>query len=149
MKNYISGFWNNFTTEIDVIKTYLKNKEPFAETLRNNDNGGNLLFRPVGLLPFVKASCEIKEITKKPFQSILSIFNKMDFNLSSVPWEKVMWEPTAKRMIMNSSTLTQMLLIYKFDKKLCGTSKLEKLQKEYAVKLDFDGKPSQVLRSIK
>lgn len=149
VKNYLFNFWDKFSSTLDVIKKYLRNKEPFAKDLRNNENGGNLLFRPVGLLPFVKATCEIKGDTKRDFDNILYVFNKMDFNLSSIPWQKVMWEPTTKRMIMNSSSLTQLLLTYKFDKKNYSKTKLEKLKKEYAVKIDFDGKPSEVLKSIK
>ncbi|RZK60445.1 MAG: DGQHR domain-containing protein [Pedobacter sp.] len=148
VKEYIFSFWNTFAKEFEVIKKYLKNNEPYAKELRNNQNGGNLLFRPVGLLPLIKATCEIKGERKKPFSSILSSFDKMDLNLSSIPWEKVVWEPTTKRMIMNSATLTQMLLVYKFDKKQYSKTRLEKLKKEYAVKIDFNGKPSEVLKGI-
>lgn len=149
VKEYLFGFWDTFCGELNVIKKYQKNAGPYAKGLRNNEDGGNLLFRPVGLLPFVKAVCEIKGSTQKSFKFILGSFNKIDFSLSVVPWEKVIWEPTAKRMIMNSSTLTQMLMVYKFDRKLFTKTKLNKLRKEYAVKIDFEGKPSDVLKIIK
>lgn len=149
VKEFIFNFWDIFGKELDVIKKYLKNHEPFAKGLRNNEDGGNLLFRPVGLLPFIKAVCEIKTIDNKDYKSILSTFNKIDFNLSSIPWKKVMWEPSTKRMIMSSSVLTQMLLVYKYDSDFYTGIKLAKLKKEYAAKIDFDGKLSEVLKSIK
>lgn len=148
VKKYIFYFWDTFCKELDVIKGYLKKLEPFAKDLRNNENGGNLLFRPVGLLPFVKATCEIKALSGAKFRLILSKFNEIDLQLSSTPWEKVLWEPATKTMIMNTATLTQMLLVYKFDSKLLTPTKLLKLKKDYAVKIDFDGKPSEVLKNI-
>jgi len=149
VKKYIFYFWDTFCKELDVIKAYLKKPEPFAKDLRNNENGGNLLFRPVGLLPFVKAICEIKVLSKTKFRLILSKFNEIDFQLSSAPWEKVMWEPATKTMIMNTATLTQMLLVYKFNSELLTPARLLKLKKDYAVKIDYDGKLSEVLKMIK
>lgn len=149
VRKFLFDFWNNFSSEVDVVKKYLKNNEPYAKDLRNNNNGGNLLFRPVGLLPFIKAVCEIKMQTNKDYKAILSTFNKIDFNLSSIPWDKVMWDSATNRMIMNASTLTQMLMVYKFDNKLYTGTKLDKLKKEYAAKIDFEGKVSEVLQQIK
>ena len=61
----------------------------------------------------------------------------MDFDLLSRPWGKSNVEPIAKRMIVRSNTLAQMSLVYKFDKRLFSGPKLEKLQKEYALMVDF------------
>ncbi|MCL7987094.1 DGQHR domain-containing protein [Sphingobacterium sp. lm-10] len=149
VKKHIFDFWNTFCNELYVIQKYLKNSEPYAKHLRNNENGGHLLFRPVGLLPFIKAISEIQILKNTNYTSILSTFNKIDLNLSSIPWQKVVWDSATKRMIMNSSTLTQMLMVYKFDSKLISGAKLGKLEKEYASKIDYDGKVSEVLKRIK
>lgn len=148
VKKYIFYFWDNFCNEFDVIKKYLKSAEPYAKNLRNNEDGGNLLFRPVGLLPFVKAFCDIRNQSNTDVKTILAAFNKIDFSLSSIPWQKVLWDPTTKRMIMNSSTLTQMLMVYKYDPKLISKGSLSKLQKDYSAKIDYNGKASEVLKNI-
>jgi DNA sulfur modification protein DndB len=148
VKKYLFDFWDTFCNEFDVIKKYLKSVEPYVKNLRNNEDGGNLLFRPVGLLPFVKAVCEIQILKNTEYKNILNAFNKIDFSLSSIPWQKVLWDPATKRMIMNSSTLTQMLMLYKYNPKLISKGRLSKLQKDYSAKIDYNGKASEVLKNI-
>src|SRR5690606_17289902 len=48
---YVVDFWNSFVENIDTIGAYMniEVEEPTA-IFRNRENGGNLLFRPVGLL---------------------------------------------------------------------------------------------------
>lgn len=46
-------FWDSLVSEIDDIKSYISN--PANTTNFRNRNGGNLLFRPAALIPFVKS----------------------------------------------------------------------------------------------
>ena len=58
------GFWNAFFEKTTIIESYVNSseKEP-AKPYRNSEVGGNLLFRPVGLYPFVQACIEIHQRT--------------------------------------------------------------------------------------
>src|SRR5699024_2080740 len=73
---YVVDFWNSFVDNIDMIGTYIniEGEDP-AAIFRNRENGGNLLFRPVGLLPFVQAVTEIHKRNQHDFKEIFAQFN--------------------------------------------------------------------------
>lgn len=52
MLSYVESFWTSFIDNITVIKGYLSEDEKPALRYRN-DKGGNLLFRPIGILPLL------------------------------------------------------------------------------------------------
>jgi len=148
IKNFLFSFWDDFSIQISSIAEYIKKTKNFATAFRNNENGGNLFFRPVGLLPFVKAVADIHVLEDKAFKQILKKFDKIDWNISSEPWVRVLWEPTNKRMIMNSNTLTHLLCLYLYSPNALNKKQKVKLSKDYAVKIGFTGTPSKVLQLI-
>jgi hypothetical protein len=98
----------------------------------------------------VKASLTIRERTEDTFEEITNNFNQVNFNLNSKPWHFVAWNPTEKRMIMGSDTITQLLLIYLYDEDLLTRLEWEKLRKGYASKIAYQGDNlEEVLNGIK
>lgn len=132
-------YWDSFKNNIDVIKEFLATEERPAELRRNNENGGNLLFRPIGFLPFVKASLIVCERTTDSFDQIFSRFNLLDLNLDEKPWRFVAWNPTENKMIMGSDTIIQLLLVYLYEKAILKPNELEKLKLGYASKTTREG----------
>src|SRR5690606_30400276 len=55
-KAFCLRFWDAFKENLSFINEYLRLTTNASAPFRNSENGGNLLFRPIGLLPFVKAS---------------------------------------------------------------------------------------------
>ena len=131
-------FWSDFSESLTEIKGYLKRRIYKAEELRNSDNGGNLLFRPVGLEPFIQANFSLKRRTKKDQVSILKKFNTINLVLNKKPWAKVLWDDINGRMITNSKNLTYLLLLYLFDKSILSERELEKLRNGYSLKLGIE-----------
>lgn len=75
--------------------------------------GGNLFFRPVGLLPFVSAVCQIMT-TQKDYDYKTIIVNYASFldrNVSSEFWAKILWDSSAKKMLVRNGSITKYLLI--------------------------------------
>lgn len=130
-------FWDGFKG-LDFIKSFMSQKDHFAKPFRNNEKGGNLIFRPVGFLPFVKAAILIKFRKGDSFKEIFKELQKLDFEINNKPWQYVVWTPVEKKMIMNSASLTELLIIFLFDKKLITEAELKKLKAGYASKLSFD-----------
>ena len=130
-KEYCLNYWNAFKTKLDFISDYLEETVNPAENFRNSENGGNLIFRPIGLLPLVKASLIINTRTGESFESIFARFNTFNFNLESKPWVSVAWNPLEKKMLMNSSSVIQLLLIYLFDEKILNEKELKELTEGY------------------
>lgn len=53
------SYWDAFKSKLSFVNDFLTKQENPASDYRNNETGGNLVFRPIGFLPFVKASLDI------------------------------------------------------------------------------------------
>lgn len=147
-RDFCIRYWDAFKTELSFINQYVNTTEKSAEAFRNNETGGNLLFRPIGLLPFVKSSLLIYQREAKTFEQIFERFNEIDLNISKKPWQSVVWNPIEKKMIMNSDSLTQLLLIYLYADNILTEKELKKLKEGYASKISYDQNLDNVLQEI-
>jgi len=150
-ENYVIHFWNSFLENIEEIQSYsqLSDKNEPAKKYRNRTNGGNLLFRPVGLLPFIQAVIEIKKRTENNYNDIFTRFNKVNFTLNTSPWKNVLWNPTEKTMIMGNNVLVKLMLIYIYDQSILTEKEFTKLKQKYADRIGFaDENIDNVLNDI-
>ena len=147
-KVFCVQYWDAFKNGLSFITEYLNLSVNAAVPYRNNETGGNLLFRPVGLLPFLKASLIIFKREEKSFDDIFEKFNNINYNIDSKPWHYVVWNPIEKKMLMNSSSLTYLLLIYLYDSELLQGSELQKLKGGYASKISYEQDLDNVLQEI-
>lgn len=137
-KNYCTEYWDLFVKNFTCISLYLKTHIIEGPSLEfRNSEGGNLLFRPVGLLPFVQATIEIHRRTGHDFDTIFSAFNDIDFNMDKVPWKSVLWDDNSKKMIMGSSTLTKLLFLKIYNETIMTISEIGKLREGYSSKLNL------------
>ena len=148
-KSFCKSYWDAFKMKISFINEFLTKTEETAKEYRNNETGGNLLFRPIGLLPFVRASLIIYNREGKNFEEIFTKFNSLNFNLNNKPWLSVAWNSIEKKMVMNSDTLIQLLFIYQYDSNILVDKELQKLKEGYASKISFKGNLGDVLNEIK
>jgi DNA sulfur modification protein DndB len=149
-KTFCIHYWDSLKENISFIKEYLTNSYESAKAYRNNENGGNLLFRPIGLLPFVQSSLIIYKREEKSFEEIFAKFDKLNYSLDNIPWLNVAWNPIEKKMIMNSDSLIQLLFIYLYDVNILNDKELRKLKEGYASKISFEGDNlDEVLKEIK
>jgi len=147
---FLCNFWNSFKTKINVISDYIlidENENP-ATNYRNNENGGNLIFRPVGFLPLVKVALDIYSTEDISFDDIFDRFNQINLNLDSAPWHYVIWNPVNKSMIMNSDAVTFLMLKYLFNNEIMSPQDINKLKTGYASKISFEGNISDILNDI-
>ena len=101
------------------------------------------MFRPIGFLPFVKATLIIHDRAEIDFPAIFEQFDRINFELDSKPWHYVAWNPTTKRMIMRSDTTIMFLLIYIYDRDLLEARELDALAKGYSSKIAYEGKDAE------
>ncbi|WP_430410860.1 DNA sulfur modification protein DndB [Kordia sp.] len=136
-KSYIVNFWTSFENKLSVVQEYTNTDTNMAMNYRNN-TGGNLIFRPVGLLPLISAILVIKERENNlELEEIIEKFDSIDFTLNNTPWRGIMWNHIENKMIMNNSVITRLLLIYLYDKELLTENELVKVQEGYASKLNI------------
>jgi DNA sulfur modification protein DndB len=139
--DYLVDFWSLFQEKMDSITIFMQTpeaEEP-ANQFRNKSNGGNLLFRPVGLFPFLQAVIEIKKRFGISFEDIFSRFSKANFTLDVLPWKNVLWNPTEKTMLMGNNVLVKLLLLYIYDDSILTMRELEALAQKYADRIGYEG----------
>jgi DNA sulfur modification protein DndB len=149
-KEMCFNFWDTFIESFPAIKDFVSSTETKpALQYRNNNDGGNLLFRPVGLLPFVIAVVDLHLRFKLSFQEIFAKFSKIDFTICNKPWRQVMWNSYSNTMIMSNQLTTRLLLLYLFDENSLKVNDAIKLKDKYAAAINYDGNKDEVLDTIK
>lgn len=122
---FTNDFWKAVASRIDFVKDYLEvgTREDPADRYRNSE-GGVLLFRPIGQIPFV---CCAVELLKKgmDYEAAMSILNKLNYNMNSRLWSEIVWNSITKKMIMSNRNLIELIMKY-----LCGISLSEKEMKK-------------------
>lgn len=147
--NFCIEYWNSFKNNLNFINHYVNTSINPAAEFRNNEIGGNILFRPIGFLPLVKSSLIIHQRRNIPFNEIFSRFNGINYNLDSIPWHFVAWNPIEQKMIMGSETVIQLLFTYLYDSTLLTPNELAKLKEGYAAKISYAGEINNVLDNIR
>jgi DNA sulfur modification protein DndB len=137
--NYCIDIWSAFKENFDCIQDFLiTENEQAAYQFRNKDIGGNLLFRPIGLLPLIQASIEIKKRTGMNFSEIFERLNQMELIISAPPWKNVVWNPNERTMIMTPPVIIKLILLYMFGKNVITATEITALKKKYADKVSSD-----------
>lgn len=153
-EKFVDDFWAAFRDKISFVSNFLNesNKKASQPALkyRNSENGGNLLFRPVGLLPFIQAVIEVHNRKKRDFEDIFEFYNSaVNFNINEIPWRNVLWNPNEKTMIMGNQGLVKLFFLYFFEETI-RRGELEALKKRYADRISFKGDNlNEVLTGIK
>ena len=143
MTTYIRSFWIAFCENIDVIKEYLTNDVIDAEAYRN-ENGGNILFRPIGIIEFVRASAIIVSKRKETFDTILKSMNRISMDLGGTPWRGVVWNGNNIINRVNTN-LIRLLILYMENKNNLSESEFEKLIDLYIAAINFTGERSEIV----
>ena len=130
-------FWGNFQQSFVSVQSYISSEKNSVLEFRHRQ-GGNLLFRPAGLSPFIKAISSIRKREGIEYVEILRTFSNIDMSLNTDPWKHVLWNVQEGKVIQNKS-LIELLLIFLFEKRnqfsiLTNTEK-RKLTEQYASKL--------------
>lgn len=136
---YLVGFWNCMKSTFEEIRDYINdNSDNPAAELRSTENGGNLFFRPIGLLPFVEAVSRITVATNKSFDETISSYANLNRNVHSDLWDMVLWNPMTRKMIMRNQSLVNYLLIKIIDESLLTEREKTTMTSKYATILNID-----------
>ncbi len=140
IQEYNEQFWIDFQNSFDFIQKYLSAEmQDAAISYRNNANGGNIIFRPIGILPFVQAVLHIaKQATDKNIREVFEMFLDVNFNLNANPWRNTVWSPQDNTMIMAPRTFIKNMFIYLIDESFLSTQSLESLKIKYASYIAYE-----------
>jgi DNA sulfur modification protein DndB len=131
-------FWDSFKTNFDVVKDFLSKGENAAIPYRDNEIGGNLIFRPISFKPLIQAAIAINSKKTISFDDIFKKYNSINLSIDSKPWANILWNPIEKKMKSPSSQLVYLLLMYVFDPTLLNDKELKKMKEAYAAELNIE-----------
>lgn len=109
-----AAFWNALIDCFADVYAYVAD-EPDSRPYRNRA-GGNLLFRPVALLPFVRAAVKVAIQQQKSFDEIFGAFPQELLAIDNVLWRNILWNNDKGTMIVNNQKLTERILLYFWDR---------------------------------
>ncbi len=137
--HYLVDFWNCMATTFEEIRAYIyNNSDNPALELRSADNGGNLFFRPIGLLPFVEAVSRIKKHSRETYSQIINRYSNINRNVHSNLWDMILWNPRTKKMIMRNQSLVYYLLIKMIDINILTEKEKSSMKSKYATIFNID-----------
>lgn len=111
----VDNFWKQVSKRIESVKKYLQiemDKNP-AISYRNAE-GGLLLFRPIGQVPFVHCAVELLK-EGKTCEEAMNVLNQVDYELNSELWTGIAWNNITNKMITANGKLIELVLNY-----VCG-----------------------------
>ena len=136
---YLIDFWDNMASTFNEIRTYINNdSDNPAIGMRPSNDGGNLFFRPIGLLPFVEAVSRIKMETQETYSEILNHYSNLNRNVHSDMWDMILWNPRTNRMLMKNQSLVYYLLLKMIDVNLLTENEKSSMKSKYATIFNID-----------
>ncbi len=144
---FVVNFWDAMRTGFDDLNRYIQDEsENPAESFRPNGEGGNLLFRPVGLYPLVLAICKVLLQSTISIEKIINRYSQIT-NLDVSSWETILWDNIAQKMVMRNRTLLYYLLVNVYNSHLLNEKEKGKMIDRYA--LIFNMNREQAEEAIK
>jgi len=112
---FTESYWHSFENSFSFITEYLSNTEKLpADNFRKAETGGNILFRPIGIVPFVEAT--LKSIEKTSYinhDNVFEIFQqKIEFSISEKPWRNIVWSPQDYTMLSVPKAFIRNLFLF-------------------------------------
>lgn len=132
-ETFVVSFWDSMRANFDELNRYIQdNSETPASTYRPQGEGGNLLFRPVGLYPLVMSICKVLMQSTMSAEEVIAKFAKI-INTDVSSWETILWDNISKKMVMRNRSLLYYLLIEMFDSHILNEKEKGKMIDRYAL----------------
>ncbi|OMF34934.1 DNA sulfur modification protein DndB [Paenibacillus peoriae] len=148
-KEYVFNYWNVFCSQMSVIHEFmnLESAAP-AEPFRNRETGGHLLFRPIGLLPFVTSTLEARRRSDVSLEAAMERFNHLTMTMNERPWIKLLWNDHEKKTITGDNKLVKLLLLLMYNSRILKENELNSLDAKYKGKLGNIEEAEIILQSF-
>lgn len=139
-EGFLVRFWDLMRRIFPEFDEFINSTSPAiaAAEMRSPESGGNIFFRPIGLLPFIEAVSKIRLEKNIDFVDILHRFAHMDRIVSHKPWNKILWNPMMHKMVMRNQTLVKYLLLYLYDNTMLSANEMKKMRFKYAAIFDLE-----------
>lgn len=127
--DYLTTFWTHFIQVFPEIGAYIAdNRVNAAESFRSNEDGGNILFRPVSLTPLIASIVTVALYNNiEQIDAVLESYSNIERTVSASPWERIIWDPIKHQMITRTGGLVKYMMISMYDSIILRPREKEKL----------------------
>lgn len=127
--DYLTSFWTHFIQVFPEIGAYIAdNRVNAAESFRSNEDGGNILFRPVSLTPLIASIVTVALYNDiEQLDAVLESYSNIERTVSASPWERIIWDPIKHQMITRTGGLVKYMMISMYDSIILRPREKEKL----------------------
>jgi len=145
-QQFINDYWIDFEKYISVITAYMSEDKEYASNYRNK-NGGNILFRPIGLIEFVKATYYLSQKCNIDLSESIQRLSTVPMNIADNPWRGVIWD--GKKIITRVSLkLLGYLLLFLENPDNLDEEDKEKMVDLYITAINYEGDRDKVIDEI-
>lgn len=138
-KSEVVSFWDEMRAIFCEIDEYMNDgSDMAANELRSTVTGGNLFFRPIGLLPFVESISQIRMCTETTYHDIIRHYANMNRIVSQNPWNNILWNPITHKMAMRNQSLVKYILIHHFNHNILTEREKKDMRTKYATIFNID-----------
>lgn len=97
-----------------VLREYRQTEGQMAAAAYRNENGGHLLFRPIGLLLITKVARYLIDYENESLEASVRSISQTPMELSQEPWSGLLWDNRNLRMLYTSENqkVARWLLFY-------------------------------------
>lgn len=148
LKEFVSfneAYWESFVKSFEAVGIFIDDSglNP-ATQFRNREHGGHLLFRPVGIVPFVEATLEyVSDMGLSQFDEVFEEFRNINYDLNSKPWKNTVWSILTGNMESSvEKTYIRDMILYLVDNEFLNRKsekRMHNLKLKYADKISYEG----------
>ena len=142
-RNIVFGIFDAFIRRTSSIQEYLNdNSNQRAVRFRNN-NGGNLIFRPVALTEYFNAAIELI-ISGCNYDEAFEKLNDLPQDITEKPWAGFLWDGSRMRVRISKPVIKD-LLVFMSNKELLDHKEYERMVSIYSSTLNIDKQEAELI----
>ena len=142
-RNIVFGIFDAFIRRTSSIQEYLNdNSNQRAVRFRNN-NGGNLIFRPVALTEYFNAAIELI-ISGCNYDEAFEKLNGLPQDITERPWKGFLWDGSRMRVRISKPVIKD-LLVCMSNKELLDDKEYERMISIYSSTLNIDKQEAELI----
>ena len=142
-RNIVFGIFDAFIRRTSSIQEYLNdNSNQRAVRFRNN-NGGNLIFRPVALTEYFNAAIDLI-ISGCNYDEAFEKLNDLPQDITEKPWAGFLWDGSRMRVRISKPVIKD-LLVFMSNKELLDHKEYERMISIYSSTLNIDKQEAELI----
>lgn len=142
-RNIVFSIFDAFIKRTSSIQEYLNDESNQRAVRFRNNNGGNLIFRPVALTEYFNAAIELI-ISGCDYDEAFEKLNVLPQDITEKPWAGFLWDGSRMRVRISKPVIKD-LLVFMSNKELLGHKEYERMILIYSSTLNIDKQKAETI----